>query len=65
VIFTIRGGKMLRELLENMTKDEIVNLSIAYNTYLFVDHEDEFNRLDRAPVCMEEFYNSEYQEING
>ncbi|MDR0286893.1 MAG: hypothetical protein LBI03_04185 [Clostridiales bacterium] len=56
---------MLRELLENMTKDEIVNLSIAYNTYLFVDHEDEFNRLDRAPVCMEEFYNSEYQEING
>jgi len=56
---------MLRELLEGMTKDNIIDLVIAYNNYLFVDYEDELNRMDRAPVCLAEFFDNEYQEINA
>ena len=56
---------MLRELLEGMTKEEIIDLVIAYHNYLFVDHEDEFNRMDRAPVCLAEFHDCEYQETDG
>ena len=56
---------MLKELLESLTKKEIVNLVIAYNDYLFIDHEDEFNRMDRAPVCLAEFYDCEYRELGG
>ena len=52
---------MLRELLEGMTKDEIIELAIAYNHYLVVDHEEEFQRLDRAPACLHEFYHCDYQ----
>ena len=54
---------MLRELLEDMTKEEIIDLVIAYNNYLFVDREDEFNQMDRAPVCLAEFHDCEYQEL--
>ena len=54
---------MLRNLLESLTKEEIIDLALAYNDYLFVDHEDEFNRMDRAPVCLAEFYGCEYQEM--
>ena len=48
-----------------MTKEEIISLVIAYNNYLFVDHEDEFNYMDRAPVCLAEFHDCEYQEDDG
>jgi len=54
---------VLRELLDGMSKEEIIDLMIAYNEYLFVDHEDEFNHMDRAPVCLAEFNDCEYQEI--
>jgi hypothetical protein len=54
---------MLEELLDSMTKAEIINLVIAYSDYLFIDHEDEFNRMDRAPVCLAEFFDNEYQEM--
>jgi len=51
---------MLKELLERKTKEEIIDLILAYHDYLFIDHEDEFNRMDRAPVCLAEFYDCEY-----
>ena len=54
---------MLKELLECLTKEEIIDLVIAYHEYLFIDHEDEFNHMDRAPVCLAEFYDCEYQEV--
>lgn len=54
---------MLEDLLVKLTKEEIIALAVAYNDYLFVDHEDEISRMDRAPVCLAEFYDCEYQEI--
>ena len=54
---------MLNEFLDGLSKEELINLTIAYQNYLFVDHEDEFNYMDRAPVCLMEFYDHEYQEL--
>ena len=54
---------MLEELLESLTKEEIITLVLAYHEYLFEDHEEEFNHMDRAPVCLAEFYDSEYQML--
>jgi len=53
---------MLEDLLEGMTKEQIIDLVLAYHDYLFNDHEEEFNHMDRAPVCLDEFYDNEYQE---
>jgi len=54
---------MLNEFLNGLSKEELIDLTIAYQNYLVVDHEDEFNHMDRAPVCLMEFYDNEYQEL--
>jgi len=54
---------MLRDLLESMTKEELIDFICAYNEYLFVDFVEELEQMGRAPVCVAEFYDCEYQMI--
>jgi len=55
---------MLRELLESMTREKIIDLLVAYDQYIiaFFD-DDEFNHMGRVPVYVAEFYDNEYQQI--
>jgi len=34
---------VLRELLEGITKEELLDFATAYHEHLFTGHEDEFN----------------------
>jgi len=52
----------LTRRLEKMTKKELIHLITSYDKYLFVEYDDEFKTLGRAPKCVEEFLNNEYHE---
>ena len=50
-------------MLENLSKNELLELIILYDKYIQEFFEEEVHE-GMIPVCIEEFYNNEYQEIN-
>lgn len=49
--------------LENMSKEELIKLIRAYDTYIMEYIEDSLpNNLDRYPVCLNEFLDCEFSE---
>lgn len=51
---------MLREELEQMTQEQLIELIIAYDNYI-KDFDEDFQDLDRTPVCVSEFLDNEYE----
>lgn len=53
----------MKERLNGLNKDELIDLLMAYNDYI-LDFDEDFQSvpLDRTPVCVMEFYDNEYQE---
>lgn len=49
-------------MLENLSKNELLELIILYDKYIQEFFEEEVHE-GMIPVCIEEFYNNEYQEI--
>ena len=49
-------------MLENLSKNELLRLIILYDKYVIEFFDDEVHE-GMIPVCIEEFYNNEYQEI--
>ena len=54
-------NELLINNLENLGKEELINLIIHYDQYISVDHEEEFVVLDRCPVCVAEFIDYEWE----
>ena len=49
-------------MLENLSKNELLRLIRLYDKYVIEFFDDEVHE-GIIPVCIEEFYNNEYQEI--
>ncbi len=52
-------GKIKR--LKKFTKKELIDLIVAYDNYIFNFFDEE--AYDKIPVCLEEFYDNEYQDL--
>lgn len=50
-------------MLEDLSKNELLRLIRLYDKYVIEFFDDEVHE-GMIPVCIEEFYNNEYQEIN-
>ena len=50
-------------MLEDLSKNELLRLIRLYDKYVIEFFDDEAHE-GMIPVCIEEFYNNEYQEIN-
>lgn len=51
-------------MLEDLSKNELLRLTRLYDKYIQEFFDDEVHE-GMIPVCIEEFYNNEYQEINN
>lgn len=51
-------------MLEDLSKNELLRLIRLYDKYVIEFFDDEAHE-GMIPVCIEEFYNNEYQEINN
>ena len=50
---------MLRDILKQMSKEELIKLIVAYDNYI-KDFDEDFQNLDRVPVCVNEFLDNEF-----
>ena len=52
-------------MLERLSKNELLDLIIEYDKYIQenINENEGFGR-DWFPVCINEFYDNEYQELN-
>lgn len=48
--------------LEDLDKDKLINFIKEYNNYI-LDFNEDFQGLDRIPVCINEFFENEYKEL--
>jgi len=53
---------MLIDLLNEMSKEEIIELFDAYDNYI-IENDERIASDGWVPVCVHEFYFNEYQEI--
>lgn len=49
--------------LENLTREELLDLCLDYNTYIMdnAEYNEDFGK-SWFPVCIEEYLNNEYEE---
>lgn len=55
---------MLREELKQKTKEQLIDLIIAYDNYI-KDFDEDFQYLDRTPICISEYLTNEYAIMRG
>ena len=49
---------------DNISKEELMDLLIAYDKYIQDANDDDSYAKGWYPVCINEFYDNEFQEIN-
>lgn len=49
-------------MLEELNREELLKLIKAYNKYIIEFFDEEVHE-GMIPICIEEFYNNEFQEI--
>lgn len=48
--------------MQNLSKTELLKLLKAYDEYIQIANEENYYKNGWFPVCIEEFYNNEFQE---
>ena len=51
---------MLREELMEMSKEQLIELIIAYDNYI-KDFDEDLQILDRVPICISEYIDNEFE----
>lgn len=55
---------MIREILEKMEKEQLIDLIINYDNYI-KDFDEDFQGLDRVPICVLEYLDNEGVSYNS